>query len=62
MKESNDQDVFGIASAVFDYRSAAFRQKMFRYLQSGGQQHWISIKKPPARKKHESAMLHTESV
>ncbi|WP_156304429.1 hypothetical protein [Nitrosospira briensis] len=62
MKKHDDQDVFGIASALFDHRSAAFRQKMFRHFQSSGHQHWISIEKIPERKKHESAILHKESA
>ena len=61
MRKRND-DVFGIASALFDHRSAAFRQKMFRHFQSSGHEHWISIEKIPERKKNENIILYKESA
>ena len=62
MRKRNDHDVFGIASALFDHRSAAFQQKMFRHFQSSGHQHSINIEKMPERKKHENVILYEESA
>lgn len=62
MKKRNDQDVFGIAFAFCDHRSAAFRQKMFRHFQSGGSERWTNVERMPERKEKEAVIFFKESA
>lgn len=62
MMKRNDQDVFGIAFASCDHRSAAFRQKMFKHFQSSSYNHLAVIEKIPVRKKDEAVILFKESA
>jgi hypothetical protein len=62
MKKRNDKDVFGIAFTLFDYRSAAFRQKMFKHFQSSDYNHLANVEKIPERKKDEAVILFKESA
>jgi hypothetical protein len=54
--------VFGTAFTLFDYRSAAFRQKMFKHFQSSDYNHLANVEKIPERKKDEAVILFKESA
>jgi hypothetical protein len=62
MKKRHDQDVFGIAFTLFDYRSAAFRQKRFKHFQSSDYNHLANVEKIRERKKDEAVILFKESA
>ena len=62
MKKRNDQDLFGIAFASFDHRSAAFRQKMFKHFQANSQKHWRTIEKLPETERNHGVIYFRETV
>lgn len=57
MKEHQDQELFGVAFASFDHRSATFRQKRHQHFQASKQQPWMSGNETP-RPRRDRAIIH----
>lgn len=62
MKKHTDQDLFGITFTLFDYRSAAFRQKMLSHYQSNSRKLGTNIEKIPGNKKNDPTILLKKSA